>query len=135
MTTAPNSGDPAAILDWSAGLSWSEVCLNLSPAQQHPDARPPAGIAGRPWLIERFAGLQYQIGPDTFFPGSTPPRQSNCFLALQACSPRLIARIVGCYCGIGTSPCRWALGRAQVLGLNNRPAVWSSPHQCPPQRA
>ncbi|APD48962.1 23S rRNA (uracil(1939)-C(5))-methyltransferase RlmD [Synechococcus sp. CS-602] len=103
---------------------WPElvgVCLNLQPRPNNTLMGPTTRcIAGRPWLIERFAGLQYQIGPDTFFQVNTAQAEQLLPLLLQALQPSPDRRIVDAYCGIGTFTLPLAAAGAQVLGLEQQ---------------
>ncbi|MCT0214409.1 23S rRNA (uracil(1939)-C(5))-methyltransferase RlmD [Synechococcus sp. CS-1324] len=100
---------------------WPElvgVCLNLQPRATNTLMGPSTScIAGRPWLIERFGGLQYQIGPDTFFQVNTPQAEQLLPLLDAALQPSQAARIVDAFCGIGTFSLPLAAAGAQVLGL------------------
>jgi 23S rRNA (uracil1939-C5)-methyltransferase len=100
---------------------WPElvgVCLNLQPRPTNTLMGPSTTcIAGRPWLIERFGGLQYQIGPDTFFQVNTPQAEQLLPLLNAALQPSAAARVVDAFCGIGTFSLPLAAAGAQVLGL------------------
>ncbi|MCP9772808.1 23S rRNA (uracil(1939)-C(5))-methyltransferase RlmD [Synechococcus sp. Tobar12-5m-g] len=100
---------------------WPElvgVCLNLQSRPSNTLMGPSTTcIAGRPWLIERFGGLQYQIGPDTFFQVNTPQAEQLLPLLSSALQPSAAVRIVDAFCGIGTFTLPLAAAGAQVLGL------------------
>ena len=100
---------------------WPElvgVCLNLQPRPTNLVMGPTTTcIAGRPWLIERFGGLQYQIGPDTFFQVNTPQAEQLLPLLNGALRPSAGTRIVDAFCGIGTFTLPLAAAGAAVLGL------------------
>jgi 23S rRNA (uracil1939-C5)-methyltransferase len=100
---------------------WPEivgVCLNLQPRPTNTLMGPSTTcIAGRPWLFERFDGLRYQIGPDTFFQVNTPQAEQLLPLLKEALLPSAGTRIVDAFCGIGTFTLPMAAAGAQVLGL------------------
>ncbi|MFN9545463.1 MAG: 23S rRNA (uracil(1939)-C(5))-methyltransferase RlmD [Cyanobacteriota bacterium] len=78
------------------------VTLNLQP---RPDNRLFGSdnhtICGRDWLVESFAGVELQIGPDTFFQVCSEQAERVVALLLEALGhPRGL--IVEGYCGIGT---------------------------------
>jgi 23S rRNA (uracil1939-C5)-methyltransferase len=84
---------------------WPElvgVTLNLQPA---PDNRlfgdRNITVAGRPWLLESFAGVELRIGPDTFFQVCSEQAERVVDLLREALGPP-VGRIVEGYCGIGT---------------------------------
>jgi 23S rRNA (uracil1939-C5)-methyltransferase len=88
---------------------WPEVvgvCLNL---QDQPTNRllgeRTLTVAGRPWLEEGFAGLDYRIGADTFFQVNTGQAEAVMPALLEALGEGNDAgpkHLVDAYCGIGT---------------------------------
>ncbi len=105
---------------------WPElvgVCLNLQPLATNSLMGPrTVGIAGRPWLSERFAGLELRIGPDTFFQVHTLQAERLVPLLIEALEPAAGRTIVDAYCGIGTFSLPLAAAGARVLGLEQHPA-------------
>ena len=105
---------------------WPElvgVSLNLQP---HPTnqlfGEHTLSLAGRDWLRERFAGLELQIGSDTFFQVHTRQAERLVPLLSQAlaCPSGLL---VDAYCGIGTYSLPLARLGWTLLGLEQQPAA------------
>lgn len=100
---------------------WPEVVgvgLNLQPKASNVVLGPETRcISGRPWLRERFAGLELQIGADTFFQVNTAQAERlvpllRAFLQAGPGVPLLDA-----YCGIGTFSLPLAAAGSPLLGL------------------
>ncbi|MBD2131809.1 MAG: 23S rRNA (uracil(1939)-C(5))-methyltransferase RlmD [Sphaerospermopsis kisseleviana] len=74
-------------------------------------------IAGIPYLQEKFAGLEFQIRPDTFFQVHTETAEA----LLQVIQSELNLQgqevLVDAYCGIGTLTLPLAKQARQVIGL------------------
>jgi len=94
------------------------VCLNQNPdrtnvifgSQTH-------CVAGRPYLRENFAGLEFQLRPETFFQVNTEAAEA----LLQAITKQLDLSgnevLVDAYCGIGTFTLPLARRVRQAIGL------------------
>jgi 23S rRNA (uracil1939-C5)-methyltransferase len=80
-------------------------------------------IAGVPYLQEKFAGLEFQIRPETFFQVSTETAEA----LLQVIQSELHLQghevLVDAYCGIGTLTLPLAKQARQVTGLEVQPAA------------
>lgn len=78
-------------------------------------------IAGQPYLREEFAGLQFQVRPDTFFQVYTEQAEA----LLQAIADELNLQgnevLVDAYCGIGTLTLPLAQKVKQAIGLEMQP--------------
>ncbi|HEY9849368.1 MAG TPA: 23S rRNA (uracil(1939)-C(5))-methyltransferase RlmD [Leptolyngbyaceae cyanobacterium] len=78
-------------------------------------------IAGKPYLVEEFAGLQFQISADTFFQVNTEVAEA----LLQEIADRLNLQgdrvLLDAYCGIGTMSLPLAKKVKQVIGLEVQP--------------
>lgn len=78
-------------------------------------------IAGRPYLVEEFAGLKFQVLPDTFFQIYTESAEA----LLQAIVEQLNLQgdevLVDAYCGIGTLTLPLAQRLQQAIGLEVQP--------------
>jgi 23S rRNA (uracil1939-C5)-methyltransferase len=103
---------------------WPElvgVCLNLQPDPGNTlfGART-LTVAGRPWLLERFAGLALHIGPDTFFQVHTTQAERLVPLIHEALEPAAGTRLLDAYCGIGTFSLPLAAAGASVLGIEQQ---------------
>jgi len=102
---------------------WPElvgVGLNLQPRASNvvlgPDTR---CISGRPWLHERFAGIELQIGADTFFQVNTPQAERLVPLLKAFFQPSAERPLLDAYCGIGTFSLPLAAAGSPVLGLES----------------
>ena len=100
---------------------WPQVVgvgLNLQPRASNvvlgPDTRT---ITGRSWLQERFAGVDLQIGADTFFQVNTPQAERLVPLLQDFFQPGPNRPLVDAYCGIGTFSLPLAAAGSPVLGL------------------
>ncbi|MBE9236967.1 23S rRNA (uracil(1939)-C(5))-methyltransferase RlmD [Anabaena aphanizomenioides LEGE 00250] len=80
-------------------------------------------IAGIPYLREKFAGLEFQIRPDTFFQVHTGTAEA----LLQVIQSELNLQgqevLVDAYCGIGTLTLPLAKQARQVIGLEVQSAA------------
>ena len=101
---------------------WPElvgVTLNLQPA---PDNRLFGAdnrcVSGRDWLLESFAGVELQIGPDTFFQVCSEQAERVVALLREVLGPPR-GQIVEGYCGIGTFSLPLALMGWQVWGIES----------------
>lgn len=98
------------------------VTLNLQPqasnrlfgAQNHT-------VAGRPWLLDSFAGVELQIGADTFFQVYSEQAERVVTLVQQALGAPKGLLLEG-YCGIGTFSLPLALAGWSVLGIEHHPS-------------
>jgi 23S rRNA (uracil1939-C5)-methyltransferase len=81
-------------------------------------------VLGRPWLLERFAGLELHIGADTFFQVNTPQAERLIPLLVSFFDAQAGPKLVDAYCGIGTFALPLAAAGAAVVGLElHGPAV------------
>ena len=98
------------------------VCLNIQDRPSNtllgPETRV---IAGRGWLQERFAGLAFQIGADTFFQVNTPLAEAMVPLLASALSTVPRGYLIDAYCGIGTFALPFAALGWNVLGIELSP--------------
>ena len=105
---------------------WSDVVgvtLNLQPKANNvlmgPDTRV---IAGRGWLIERFADLQLAITTDTFFQVFTDQAERVVPLLHEALATQSQPGLaIDAYCGIGTYSLPMAAAGWRVQGLEVNP--------------
>ncbi|QLE55919.1 23S rRNA (uracil(1939)-C(5))-methyltransferase RlmD [Nostoc sp. TCL26-01] len=98
------------------------VSLNRNPERTNAIfGRETRCIAGMPYLQEVFAGLEYQIRPDTFFQVSTETAEA----LLQVIETELNLQgheiLVDAYCGIGTLTLPLAKQVRQAIGLELQP--------------
>lgn len=94
------------------------VMLNLQP---EPSNRLFGAVSrsldGQAWLLERFAGVELRIGPDTFFQVHTQQAEKVVPLLLAALERAGARCLVDAYCGIGTFSLPLAAAGLSVLGL------------------
>lgn len=86
-------------------------------------------IAGRPVLREQFAGLEFEIGSETFFQVYTEQAERLVQILLERLQLQGTERIVDAYCGIGTLSLPIARQAAQVIGLEIHPATVAQAEQ------
>ena len=123
ITLVSSHANLPGLVDLSA--SWMErwpqvvgVGLNLQPKASNVVLGPETRcVAGRPWLHERFAGLDLQIGADTFFQVNTPQAERLVPLLVDFLAAADGPRVLDAYCGIGTFSLPLAAAGAHVLGL------------------
>ncbi len=105
---------------------WPElvgVGLNIQPLPTNTLMGPrTVVVAGRPWLNDRFAGLELRIGPDTFFQVHTAQAERLVPLLIEVLRPAPGRNLVDAYCGIGTFSLPLAAAGARVLGLEQHPS-------------
>lgn len=80
-------------------------------------------VAGRAYLWEKFAGLRFQIRPETFFQVYTEQAEALLEVILRQLDLQGGETIVDAYCGIGTLTLPLAQRAEQVLGLEVQPAA------------
>lgn len=123
ITLVASSPEPLAGLEdlaaawlarWPAVVG---VSLNLQPeASNRLLGDRTLGIAGRGWLEDRFAGLTYRIGADSFFQVNTPQAEAVVPLLAEAFGPGR-GLLIDAYCGIGTYSLPLAAQGWQVEGI------------------
>lgn len=100
---------------------WPElvgVCLNLQERPTNTLMGPQTHtVAGRGWLLERFAGVELEIGADTFFQVNTPLAEAVVPLLLAAVADQPPGRLIDAYGGIGTFGLPLAAAGWQVEGI------------------
>lgn len=80
-------------------------------------------IAGRLDLREEFAGLQFQVQPDTFFQIHTEQAEALLAVMLDQLQLQGDEIVVDAYCGIGTLSLPLAQRVQQVIGLEVQPTA------------
>ncbi|NES93757.1 MAG: 23S rRNA (uracil(1939)-C(5))-methyltransferase RlmD [Desertifilum sp. SIO1I2] len=78
-------------------------------------------IAGREYLTEEFAGLQFQLRADTFFQVNTETAEALLQEVLQELRLQGDEVLVDAYCGIGTFTLPLARYLQQVVGIEVQP--------------
>jgi len=74
-------------------------------------------VAGQPYLLEHFAGLQFQVRPDTFFQVYTESAEALLELIKQQLNLQGDEVLLDAYCGIGTLTLPLAKQVQQAIGL------------------
>ncbi|MEA5617004.1 23S rRNA (uracil(1939)-C(5))-methyltransferase RlmD [Cronbergia sp. UHCC 0137] len=80
-------------------------------------------LAGVPYLREQFAGLEFHIGPDTFFQINTETAETLLQVIKSELNLQGHETLVDAYCGIGTLTLPLAKQARQVTGLEVQPAA------------
>ncbi len=94
------------------------VCLNINSERTNRIfGKRTDCIVGRPYLLEEFAGLQFQIRPNTFFQVHTEQAEALLEVMLSELKLQGSETVVDAYCGIGTLSLPMARHVAQVIGL------------------
>ncbi|WYL96498.1 MAG: 23S rRNA (uracil(1939)-C(5))-methyltransferase RlmD [Gloeotrichia echinulata IR180] len=80
-------------------------------------------IAGVPYLREKFAGLEFQVRPDTFFQVYTETAEALLEVIQSELNLQGYEMLVDAYCGIGTLTLPLAKQVRQAMGLEVQPAA------------
>jgi len=100
---------------------WPQVVgvgLNLQPRPTNVVLGPQTQLlAGRGWLLERFADIELRIAADTFFQVNTQQAERLVPLLCSFFAVHTEPCIVDAYCGIGTFSLPLAAAGARVVGL------------------
>ncbi len=100
------------------------VSLNYNPERTNAIFGPETCcIAGQPYLREEFAGLQFQIRPDTFFQIHTEQAEALLGVILDQLNLQGNETVVDAYCGIGTLTLPMAQRAQHVFGLEIQPVA------------
>jgi 23S rRNA (uracil1939-C5)-methyltransferase len=100
------------------------VCLNIQDQPSNTLLGPStAVVAGRGRLRERFAGLELEVGADTFFQVNTAQAEAVVPLLLAALAGQPPALLIDAYCGIGTYSLPLAAAGWRVLGMERGAAA------------
>ncbi|MEM8777348.1 MAG: 23S rRNA (uracil(1939)-C(5))-methyltransferase RlmD [Cyanobacteria bacterium P01_G01_bin.49] len=78
-------------------------------------------IAGRHYLREKFAQLEFELGCDTFFQINTETAETLLNILLKNLGLTGQERIIDAYCGIGTFTLPLAQQVAEVIGIESNP--------------
>jgi len=79
-------------------------------------------VAGQPYLREEFAGLEFQLLPETFFQVNTEAAEALLNAIAQQLALQGDEVLVDAYCGIGTFTLPLAQRVRQAIGLEVQPA-------------
>jgi len=78
-------------------------------------------LAGQAFLREEFAGLQFQLRPDTFFQVNTEAAEALLHIIVEELQLQGHELLVDAYCGIGTFTLPLARRVGQAIGLELQP--------------
>jgi 23S rRNA (uracil1939-C5)-methyltransferase len=99
------------------------VCVNLQDRPTNALMGPrTVVVAGRGWLRERFAGLDLEIAPDTFFQVNTPMAELLVPIIQQVLADQPQGLLIDAYCGIGTFGLPMAAAGWRLEGIDVGPA-------------
>ncbi|MGB2926831.1 MAG: 23S rRNA (uracil(1939)-C(5))-methyltransferase RlmD [Limnothrix sp.] len=94
------------------------VCLNVNPKKGNMIwGRHIQAIAGRPYLNEKFAGLDLTLTPDSFFQINTPVAESLLAAIIEKLQLKGTETLIDAYCGVGTFTLPLARQVKQVIGI------------------
>jgi 23S rRNA (uracil1939-C5)-methyltransferase len=100
------------------------VCINLNPAKGNAIfGEQTRSVAGRPYLREEFAGLQFQLRADTFFQVNTEAAEALLGVIIEQLNLQGSEVLLDAYCGIGTFTLPLAKRVRQATGLEVQPAA------------
>jgi 23S rRNA (uracil1939-C5)-methyltransferase len=100
------------------------VCINLNPAKGNAIfGEQTRCSAGRPYLREEFAGLQFQLRADTFFQVNTEAAEALLGVIIEQLNLQGSEVLLDAYCGIGTFTLPLAKRVRQATGLEVQPAA------------
>lgn len=98
------------------------VCLNINPDRTNAIfGAETRCIAGRPYLHEEFAGLQFQIQPTTFFQVNTEQAEALLLAIAAELNLQGTEMLIDAYCGIGTMTLPLARQVQQAIGIEIQP--------------
>lgn len=98
------------------------VCLNYNFERSNVIFGPQTDlVAGRPYLIEEFGGLEFQLRADTFFQINTEVAERLLSAIERELNLQGNEIVVDAYCGIGTFSLPLARRVRQVIGLEIQP--------------
>jgi 23S rRNA (uracil1939-C5)-methyltransferase len=104
--------------DWMTRFNLVGVCLNLNPAKGNVIfGEMTKCVVGRGHLNETFAGLTFQIRPETFFQVYTEQAEAIALLIRDELNLTGNEIILDAYCGIGTLTLPLAQRAKQVIGI------------------
>ncbi len=98
------------------------VCLNVNDSQGNVIFGPQTLLAaGRPYLLEEFAGFQFRIYSTTFFQIHTEQAERLVGVILEYLNLQGHEWVVDAYCGIGTLTLPLAQRAGSCLGMESQP--------------
>jgi 23S rRNA (uracil1939-C5)-methyltransferase len=94
------------------------VCMNRNPNRSNVIfGEETRCVAGQPYLREEFAGLEFQLGSETFFQVNTEAAEALLNVIVEQLALSGDEVLVDAYCGIGTFTLPLAQQVRQVIGL------------------
>jgi 23S rRNA (uracil1939-C5)-methyltransferase len=99
------------------------VCLNRNPNRTNAIFGDETRcVVGQPYLREEFAGLEFQLRPETFFQVNTEAAEALLNVIVEQLALRGDEVLVDAYCGIGTFTLPLAQRVRQALGIEMQAA-------------
>ncbi|NEO31819.1 MAG: 23S rRNA (uracil(1939)-C(5))-methyltransferase RlmD [Symploca sp. SIO3C6] len=126
VTTDPNLTDvEAQAQKWlSQYPQLVGVCLNCNPKRTNAIfGSHTYCLAGQPYLREYFAGIEFQLLPETFFQINTEAAEALLNVIIEQLSLGDTQLLVDAYCGVGTFTLPLAKRVRQVIGLEVQSAA------------
>ncbi|MGF1537224.1 MAG: 23S rRNA (uracil(1939)-C(5))-methyltransferase RlmD [Elainellaceae cyanobacterium] len=106
--------------DWLERFDLAGVCLNINERRTNVIfGTMTRGLAGKPYIAERFAGLEFHIRSATFFQINTVQAEAMLTLILEELALEGHESIVDAYCGVGTLSLPLAQRVQQVIGVES----------------
>ncbi|MGB7440227.1 MAG: 23S rRNA (uracil(1939)-C(5))-methyltransferase RlmD [Coleofasciculaceae cyanobacterium] len=100
------------------------ICLNCNPNRTNVIfGSQTRCIAGQPYLREQFAGLEFQLLPETFFQVNTEAAEALLEVIIQQLALKGDEVLVDAYCGVGTFTLPLAQRVHEAVGLEVQPAA------------
>lgn len=100
------------------------VCLNINPHKTNVIFGEETRVyAGRGYCLEEFAGLQFHLGPDTFFQINTETAEALLNVIVNQLHLEGTELLLDAYCGIGTFTLPLARRVHSCIGLEVQPAA------------
>lgn len=100
------------------------VCLNHNSQRTNAIFGPQTHcLAGKPYLLEIFAGLHFRLRPETFFQVNTEAAEALLAVIKQRLNLQGNEVVVDAYCGIGTFALPLAKQVKQVIGIEIQPSA------------
>jgi 23S rRNA (uracil1939-C5)-methyltransferase len=104
--------------DWMQTFSLAGVCLNLNPDKTNAIlGSETVCVVGQSVLTEHFAGLTFQIRPDTFFQVFTESAEALLYAIANTLQLQGHETLLDAYCGIGTLTLPLAQQVRQAIGI------------------
>jgi len=106
--------------DWLESLGLTGVCLNINERRTNVIfGTMTRGLAGKPYIAERFAGLEFHIRSATFFQINTAQAEALLTIILEELALEGHEAVIDAYCGVGTLSLPLAQRVREVIGVES----------------